>query len=61
MNKAAKAKISKLNVTLRQWNEILGKEMAISADLRNQERAADAFKMILKIEGMIKELEVYGW
>jgi len=56
----AQKKIEKLNVTLKQWKEILDKEMEMSADLRNQGKALQAFKMILKLEGEIKELEVYG-
>ena len=49
------AKQSKLNVTLNQWKEIYTKEMAYSADLRNQEKANQAHAMILKIECMIME------
>ena len=60
MTKQAAAKISKLQVTLRQWEEIISKEMAMSADLRNQKRAVDAFAAKLEIEAMIKALEVDG-
>lgn len=60
MTTATKNKISKLDVTRRQWKEIMDKEMKISADLRNQERATEAFKMMIKLESMIKELEIYG-
>ena len=56
----AEKKISRLNVTIRQWKEILDKQMNISADLRNQERAIEAFTMLLKLEAEKKELEVYG-
>lgn len=60
MKTAAEKKISKLKITLRQWEEIISKEMAMSADLRNQERAINAFKAKLEIEAMINELRVYG-
>lgn len=57
---AAEKKITKLDVTIRQWKEILDKQMAISADLRDQARAIQAFTMLLKLEAEKKELEVYG-
>ena len=46
---------AKLNATLNQWKRILNKEMNISADLRNQEKTNQAFKMVIKLEGMIVE------
>lgn len=57
---AAEKKITKLDVTIRQWKEILDKQMAISADLRDQARAIQAFTMLMKLEAEKKELEVYG-
>ena len=48
---------SKLKVTIRQWKEILNKEMAYSADLRNQGRAIDAFTMVLTLEAELAEIE----
>ena len=56
----AEKQISKLDVTIRQWKEILDKQMNISADLRNQERAIEAFTMLLKLEAEKKEIEIYG-
>lgn len=56
----AEKQISKLDVTIRQWKEILDKQMNISADLRNQERAIEAFAMLLKLEAKRKEIEIYG-
>ena len=56
----AEKQISKLDVTIRQWEEILDKQMNISADLRNQERAIEAFTMLLKLEAEKKEIEIYG-
>ena len=50
---------SKLKVTIRQWKEILNKEMAYSADLRNQERAIDAFTMVLTLEAELAEIECF--
>ena len=44
---------SKLNVTLKQWKEILRKEMAYSADLRKPSKLTEARAMIIKIEGMM--------
>ena len=60
MKTAAEKKISKLEVTLRQWNEIITKQMSISADLRDQKRTVEAFAAKLEIEAMINELRVYG-
>lgn len=60
MTTVAEKKISKLEITLRQWEEIISKEMAISADLRNQQRAIEAFAAKLQIEAMISELRTYG-
>lgn len=60
MKTVAEKKISKLEVTLRQWEEIISKEMAMSADLRNQKRAVEAFAAKLEIEAMINELRVHG-
>jgi hypothetical protein len=48
---------SKLKVTIKLWKEILNKEMAYSADLRNQQRATDAFSMVLKLEAELFEIE----
>ena len=56
----AEKQISKLDVTIRQWKEILDKQMDISADLRNQERAIEAFTMLLKLEAEKKDIEIYG-
>ena len=56
----AEKQISKLDVTIRQWKEILDQQMNISADLRNQERAIEAFTMLLKLEAEKKEIEIYG-
>ena len=56
----AEKQISKLDVVIRQWKEILDKQMNISADLRNQERAIEAFTMLLKLEAEKKEIEIYG-
>lgn len=56
----AEKQISKLDVTIRQWKEILDKQMNISADLHNQERAIEAFTMLLKLEAEKKEIEIYG-
>ena len=56
----AEKQISKLDVTIRQWEEILDKQMNISADLRNQERAIEAFTMLLKLEAKRNEIEIYG-
>ena len=56
----AEKQISKLDVTIRQWKEIMDKQMNISADLRNQERAIEAFTMLLKLEAEKKEIEIYG-
>ena len=56
----AEKQISKLDVTIRQWKEILDKQMNISADLRNKERAIEAFTMLLKLEAEKKEIEIYG-
>ena len=50
---------SKLKVTIRQWKEILNKEMAYSADLRNQSRAIDAFTMVLTLEAELAEIECF--
>ena len=50
---------SKLKVTIRQWKEILNKEMAYSADLRNQERAINAFTMVLTLEAELAEIECF--
>lgn len=50
---------SKLKVTIRQWKEILNKEMAYSADLRNQARATDAFTMVLTLEAELAEIECF--
>ena len=50
---------SKLKVTIRQWKEILNKEMAYSADLRNQARAIDAFTMVLTLEAELAEIECF--
>ena len=50
---------SKLKVTIRQWKEILNKELAYSADLRNQERAIHAFKMVLALESELAEIESF--
>jgi hypothetical protein len=44
---------SKLNVTLKQWKEILRKEMAYSEDLRYQDKITVAISMIAKIERMM--------
>ena len=44
---------SKLNVTLKQWKEILRKEMAYSEDLRKQDKLTEARTMIIKIKGMM--------
>ena len=60
MKTAAEKKISKLEVTLRQWEEIISKEMVISPMYRNQQRAAEAFAGKLHVEAMINELRVYG-
>lgn len=60
MKSAAEKKISKLQVTLRQWDEIITKQMQISADLRDQKRTVEAFAAKLEIEAMISELRVYG-
>jgi hypothetical protein len=60
MKTAAEKKISKLQVTLCQWEEIISTEMAISADLRNQQRAIEAFAAKMQIEAMISELRTYG-
>lgn len=60
MKTAAEKKISKLEVTLRQWEEILTKHMSVSADLRNQKEAVAAFTAKLEIEAIINELRVYG-
>jgi hypothetical protein len=60
MKTVAEKKISKLQITLRQWEEIISKQMAISADLRDQRRAVEAFAAKLEIEAMINELRVYG-
>ena len=60
MKTAAEKKISKLEVTLRQWEEIISKEMSMSADLRNQKRAAEAFAGKLHVESLIAELRRYG-
>jgi len=60
MKTAAEKKISKLQITLRQWEEIISKQMAISADLRDQKRTVEAFAAKLEIEAMISELRVYG-
>lgn len=48
---------SKLKVTLRQWEEIYNKEMAISADLRKEYVVEEAHMMIVKIKNMILECE----
>jgi len=56
MTKSELAKAGKLEVTLKQWEEIYFKEMSICADLRNQDRAIQAFSMIIKIQGMMMEL-----
>ena len=56
----AEKQISKLDVVIRQWKEILDKQMNISADLRNQEHAIEAFTMLLKLEAEKKEIEIYG-
>ena len=56
----AEKQISRLDVVIRQWKEILDKQMNISADLRNQERAIEAFTMLLKLEAEKKEIEIYG-
>ena len=56
----AEKQISKLDVVIRQWKEILDKQMNISADLRNQERAIEAFTMLIKLEAEKKEIEIYG-
>lgn len=45
---------TKLEVTLNQWKEIYNKEMAVSADLRNINRAVKAFEAILIIEKRIE-------
>ena len=50
---------SKLKVTIMQWKEILNKEMAYSADLRNQARAIDAFTMVLTLEAELAEIECF--
>lgn len=50
---------SKLKVTIRQWKEILNKEMAYSADLRNKERAIDAFTMVMTLEAELAEIECF--
>jgi len=60
MKTAAEKKISKLEVTLRQWEEIITKQMAISPMYRDQKRAAEAFSAKLEVEAMINELRVYG-
>lgn len=60
MKTAAEKKISKLEVTLRQWDEIISKEMSVSADLRNQQRATEAFAAKLHVESLIAELRQHG-
>ncbi len=60
MKTAAEKKIGKLQITLRQWEEIISKQMAVSADLRDQKRTVEAFAAKLEIEAMIGELRVYG-
>lgn len=50
------ARKKKLEIILNQWKEILNKEMSYSPDLRDQDRAMQAFKMVLKLECEIKEL-----
>lgn len=60
MKTATEKKISKLEVALRQWDEIISKEMSISADLRNQQRASEAFAFKLHVESRIAELRQHG-
>jgi hypothetical protein len=60
MKTAAEKKISKLEVTLRQWDEIIRKQMEISPMYRDQKRTTEAFSAKLEIEAMINELRVYG-
>lgn len=45
---------SKLEVTLKQWERILDKEMAISEDLRKKDVVAQAETMIVKVKGMME-------
>lgn len=60
MKTAAEKKIGKLEITLRQWEEIITKQMAISPMYRDQARTVAAFTAKLEIEAMINELRVYG-
>lgn len=46
---------SKLETTLKQWQRIFNKELAVSADLRNQERADQAAKMIVNIKNRMNK------
>ena len=60
MKTAAEKKIGKLEITLRQWEEIITKQMVISPMYRDQARTVSAFAAKIEIEAMINELRVYG-
>lgn len=60
MTKQEATQIKRLKSAINQWKEILDKQMNMSADLRNQERAIEAFTFILKLEAEREEIEVYG-
>lgn len=60
MTKQEATQIKRLTSAINQWKEILDKQMNMSADLRNQERAIEAFTFILKLEAEREEIEVYG-